>query len=153
MTTPRSYRIALVGCGRISKNHFDAIERIEGLELAAVCDIVEDRAREAGTRYAVPWFVSYDEMLAKVECDIVTVATPSGMHPAHGIAAARTGKHVVCEKPMAIALAGADELVHVCDEAKVHLFVVKQNRLNPAIQLLRRAVDRGRFGRIYLANM
>jgi UDP-N-acetyl-2-amino-2-deoxyglucuronate dehydrogenase len=66
--------------------------------------------------------------------------------------AARAGKHVICEKPMAIDLAGADALVQACDEAGVHLFVVKQNRLNPPIQLLRRAIDKGRFGRIYLAN-
>jgi UDP-N-acetyl-2-amino-2-deoxyglucuronate dehydrogenase len=74
------------------------------------------------------------------------------MHPAQGIKAAQAGKHVVCEKPMAITLSSADALVQACDDAGVRLFVVKQNRLNPAIQLLRRAVDRGRFGRIYMAN-
>ena len=66
--------------------------------------------------------------------------------------AARAGKHVVSEKPMAISLAGADELVHACDEAGVQLFVVKQNRLNPSIELLRRAIDKGRFGRLYMLN-
>ena len=91
-------------------------------------------------------------MLASVRCDGVALCTPSGLHPRHGIAAARAGKHVICEKPMAISLEDADELVRECDEAGVQLFVVKQNRLNPAIQLLKRAVDRGRFGRIYLAN-
>jgi UDP-N-acetyl-2-amino-2-deoxyglucuronate dehydrogenase len=91
-------------------------------------------------------------MLREVPCDIVTVATPSGLHPAHGILAARAGKHVVCEKPMAITLASADDLVNACDDAKVKLFVVKQNRLNPPVQLLKRAMDKGRFGRIYLAN-
>jgi UDP-N-acetyl-2-amino-2-deoxyglucuronate dehydrogenase len=82
----------------------------------------------------------------------VTIATPSGLHPAQGILAARAGKHVVMEKPMAISLTGADQLVQACDKAGVHLFVVKQNRLNPPVQLLKRAVDRGRFGRIYLAS-
>jgi UDP-N-acetyl-2-amino-2-deoxyglucuronate dehydrogenase len=91
-------------------------------------------------------------MLASVRCDAVALCTPSGLHPKHGIIAARAGKHVVCEKPMAISLEDADELVRECDAAGVQLFVVKQNRLNPAIQLLKRAVDRGRFGRIYLAN-
>ena len=145
-------RVALVGCGRISRNHFDAIEKIAELELAAVCDTSDERAREAGARYSVPCFESYDEMLASVECDAVAVCTPSGLHAKHGIAAARAGKHVICEKPMAISLEGADALVRECDAAGVHLFVVKQNRLNPSIQLLRRAIDRGRFGRIYLAN-
>ena len=152
MTTAKEYRIALVGCGRISRNHVDAIAKVDGLSLAAVCDVVESRAREAGERADVPWYASFERMLAEVPCDIVAVCTPSGLHPSHGIAAARAGRHVVSEKPMAITLAGADELVHACDEAGVRLFVVKQNRLNPAIQLLKRAVDRGRFGRIYMAN-
>lgn len=148
----RSFKVALVGCGRIAANHFEAIDAVDGLALCAVCDIVEERAREAGDKWNVPWFTSYDEMLRKAHCDVIVVATPSGLHPAHGIKAAQAGKHVVCEKPMAITLATADDLVQACDAAGVRLFVVKQNRLNPAIQLLRRAVDRGRFGRIFMAN-
>lgn len=146
------YRIALVGCGRISKNHFDAIEKIEDFELVAVCDTVEGRVQEAGTRYEVPWFTSWHKLLETVPCDVVAICTPSGLHPQHGVMAARVGKHVICEKPMAISLATADELVHAADEAGVHLFVVKQNRLNPPIQLLKRALDKGRFGRLYMAN-
>src|SRR5688572_8602077 len=152
MTEGAPIRVAVVGCGRISRNHFDAIEKINGLELAAVCDIVGERARAAGERYGVPSFESFDEMLASVRSDVVALCTPSGMHPRHGVLAARAGKHVVCEKPMAISLEDADELVGACDAAGVQLFVVKQNRLNPAIQLLKRAIDRDRFGRIYLAN-
>jgi UDP-N-acetyl-2-amino-2-deoxyglucuronate dehydrogenase len=141
-----------VGCGRISQTHFDAMRAIEGIDLVGVCDSVEQRARDAGERNDVPWFTSYAKMLADVECDAVTVCTPSGLHPQHGIMAANAGKHVICEKPMAITLAAADELVHVCDDRGVHLFVVKQNRLNAPVQLVKRAVDKGRFGRLYLAN-
>ena len=151
MTGDRVFRVGLVGCGRISKNHFEAIERIDGLELAAVHDIVPERARTAADQYGAAASESYEQLLAS-PVDLVAVCTPSGLHPAHGILAAKAGKHVVCEKPMAITLSAADELVRACDAAGVHLFVVKQNRLNPAIQLLKRAVDRGRFGRIYLAN-
>ncbi|MFN8579838.1 MAG: Gfo/Idh/MocA family oxidoreductase [Gemmatimonadaceae bacterium] len=147
-----SFRIALIGCGRISRNHFDALAKIDGLSLTGACDVVESRARAAGDEFTVPWFTSYEKMLDRVECDVVAVCTPSGLHPAHGILAARAGKHVVCEKPMAITLAAADDLVHACDDAGVQLFVVKQNRLNPPVQLLKRAIDKGRFGRIYLAN-
>ena len=152
MSAPAPIRIALVGCGRISGNHFEAIRTVPGLGLVGVCDIVEERAREAGERQEVPWFTSYPAMLEGVACDVVTLCTPSGLHPEHGIAAAKAGKHVVCEKPMAITLQAADALVHACDQAGVRLFVVKQNRLNPAIQLLKRALDKGRFGRLYLAN-
>jgi UDP-N-acetyl-2-amino-2-deoxyglucuronate dehydrogenase len=141
-----------VGCGRISHTHFDAIRDIEGLELAAVCDVIEPRARDAGERNNAPWFTSYPRMLAEAACEAVAICTPSGLHPQHGILAASAGKHVICEKPMAISLKSADELVHACDSSGVHLFVVKQNRLNPAVQLVKRALDKGRFGRLYLAN-
>jgi UDP-N-acetyl-2-amino-2-deoxyglucuronate dehydrogenase len=152
VTPAKSFRIALVGCGRISKNHFEAIDKIDGLELVAVCDADPERAKRAGLEWKVPYFTSYERMLAESNADVVTIATPSGLHPAQGIAAAQAGKHVVMEKPMAISLTGADALVHACDKAGVQLFVVKQNRLNPPVQLLKRAVDRNRFGRIYMAS-
>lgn len=145
-------RIALVGCGRISRSHFEAIERVEGLALAAVCDVVSERARAAGEGQGVPWFTSYERMLAEAPAEAVAICTPSGLHPQHGIAAARGGRHVVSEKPMAITLAAADELVQACDAAGVRLFVVKQNRLNAPVQLLKRALDKGRFGRLHMAN-
>jgi UDP-N-acetyl-2-amino-2-deoxyglucuronate dehydrogenase len=148
----KGFRIALVGCGRIARTHFQAIQRVEGLSLSAVCDTVAERAKAAGDEFQVPWFTSYEQMLREAPCEVVALCTPSGLHPAQGILAAQHGKHVVSEKPMAITLRGADELVQACDAAGVQLFVVKQNRLNPAIALLKRAVDRGRFGRIYLAN-
>lgn len=151
--TQRTFHLALVGCGRIARNHFDAVARTDGLALSAVCDVDEARAREAGEAHGVPWFASYEEMLKTARCDIVALCTPSGLHAPQGVLAARAGKHVLSEKPMATTLAAADELVEACDAAGVQLFVVKQNRLNPPIQLLRRAVDRGRFGRIYMANV
>ena len=152
MTHPHDFTIALVGCGRISRNHLAAIAAVDGLTLSAVCDSVPERAQEAGEEAGVPWFDSYEAMLRKADCDAVTIATPSGLHPKHGVLAARAGKHVITEKPMAISLEGADELVRACDDAGVHLFVVKQNRLNPPVQLLKRAIDKNRFGRIFLAN-
>jgi UDP-N-acetyl-2-amino-2-deoxyglucuronate dehydrogenase len=148
----KTFRIALVGCGRISKNHFEAIDKIDGLELVAVSDADPERAKRAGLERKVPYFSSYEKMLAESNADVVTIATPSGLHPEQGIAAAKAGKHVVMEKPMAISLTGADALVQACDKAGVQLFVVKQNRLNPPVQLLKRAVDRNRFGRIYMAS-
>ena len=148
----REFGIALVGCGRISKNHFDAIAKVDGLRLAAVCDVDEGRARAAGEQLGVRWFTQYAELLAKTDADVVSICTPSGLHSQQGVAAAKAGKHVITEKPMSITLEQADALVQACDAAGVQLFVVKQNRLNPSVQLLKRAVDKGRFGRIYLAN-
>jgi UDP-N-acetyl-2-amino-2-deoxyglucuronate dehydrogenase len=146
-------RVALVGCGRISKNHLEAIDKVRGIRLVAVADADIERARAVGAARNVPAFGSLEEMLAAVPSDLASVCTPSGLHPQHGMIAARAGRHVLTEKPMAISLAAADELVQACDAAGVQLFVVKQNRLNPAIQLLKRAVDKGRFGRLYMANV
>ncbi len=145
-------RISLVGCGRISRNHCEAISRIDGLELVGVCDTIAERAQVSGEANNVPWFTSIEDLLEQVPSDAVVIATPSGLHPQHGILAARSGRHVITEKPMAISLHAADSLVQACDDAGVRLFVVKQNRLNPPIQLLKRALDKGRFGRLYMAN-
>ena len=150
--TGRRIRLALVGCGRISKTHFDAIRDNADFELVAVSDVEPARAERAGAEQGVPAFSSYERMLAEVAADAVVICTPSGLHPRHGIMAARAGLHVISEKPMATRLADADELVRACDDAGVQLFVVKQNRLNPSVQLLRRAIEKGRFGRIYMAN-
>jgi UDP-N-acetyl-2-amino-2-deoxyglucuronate dehydrogenase len=152
VSSEKPFKIALVGCGRISKNHFEAIEKVDGLELVAVSDSDPKRADLAAAQWGVESFHSYEEMLRKSAADVITIATPSGLHAEQGVAAAKAGKHVVMEKPMAISLTGADALVQACDKAGVQLFVVKQNRLNPPVQLLKRAVDHNRFGRIYMAN-
>ena len=148
----RPFRLVLVGCGRISERHFDAIADRPELQLVAVADESVDRARIASERLGIPAFTSYAAMLAETEADVAVICTPSGLHPRHGIMAAERGLHVVVEKPMATRLEEADALVRACDQGGVHLFVVKQNRLNPGIQLLKRALDRGRFGRVFLAN-
>jgi len=147
------FRVALLGCGRIARNHVEAIAQVEGLRVVAVADIERERA-DALARLAggVPAYGALADMLAGTPCDLVVVATPSGLHPAHGILAAEAGKHVLSEKPMAISLEAADRLIAACDRAGVQLFVVKQNRLNPTVQLLHRAVAKGRFGRLYTAN-
>jgi UDP-N-acetyl-2-amino-2-deoxyglucuronate dehydrogenase len=92
-------------------------------------------------------------MLKETEADAVVICTPSGLHPRHGIMAAEHRRHVICEKPMATRLEEADALVRACDEAGVHLFVVKQNRLNPGVQLLKKAIEQERFGRTYMASV
>lgn len=149
---PDRFRLVLVGCGRIAERHIDTIAAHPMLELLAVCDDVGERARVVGDRVGVPAFASYATMLAETSADAAVICTPSGLHSKHGVMAAERGLHVICEKPMATRLEEADALVRACDKAGVHLFVVKQNRLNPGVQLLKRSIDRGRFGRLYLAN-
>ncbi|OGV36480.1 MAG: oxidoreductase [Lentisphaerae bacterium GWF2_45_14] len=150
----KKIRIALAGCGRISQNHFESFKELKGkYELAAVCDIVKDRADSASQKYGGKVFYDYSEMLKYGEFDVVTIATPSGIHPDLGIMAAAAGKHVVTEKPMAVDLKKADDLIDACDKYGVKLFVVKQNRLNATMALLKKAVDKKRFGRIYAMHV
>ncbi len=145
--------IALIGCGRISKNHFESIKKFPNdLNLVAVCDIVEERAKKAGAEYGAKYYSNYEKMLEKEDIDIVSICTPSGLHPRHGIMATKKGINVVTEKPMGITLESVDELIKTADENKVKLFVVKQNRLNTTMQLLKRAILKNRFGRIYMVQ-
>jgi len=152
--TDRPIRFALAGCGRIAANHFGALEKHKDrAELVAVCDVdpsaLEQAARKTGARP----FASYPEMLERSDADVVVLATPSGLHPAQTIQAAEAGKHVMTEKPMATRWEDGKRMVAACDEAGVRLFVVKQNRRNATLQLLKRAVERKRFGRIFMATI
>lgn len=147
-------RIGLIGCGRISKNHFGAIAKLTDAQVISCCDIIEDRAHEAAIQYNVPfWTTNYEEMLGNTEIDLISICTPSGLHPEHGIMAAAAGKHVLTEKPMGVRLKDADEMIKTCDQNRVKLFVVMQNRLNPPIALLKKAIDKGRFGQIYMITV
>ena len=146
---------ALVGCGRIAKRHSELLGtgQIAGARLAAVCDIVPDKARAIGERFSVPWFADYREMLSRKDIDVAVILTESGNHAEHGVVAANLGKHVMVEKPMALTLADADRMIHACDTAAVRLFVVKQNRFNVPIVKAREALDQGRFGRMVMGTV
>ena len=150
----RRVRFAVVGCGRISSNHFEALKRhADRAELVAVCDNQSAALDAAIARTGVPGFGSLTELLAGSDADIVTLATPSGLHPQQTIETAHAGRHVLTEKPMATKWDEGMAMVRACRDARVKLFVVKQNRLNATMQLLKRAVDTGRFGRIFMVNV
>lgn len=152
--TNRKIRIAIVGCGRISKNHFGSIEKhAENIELVSVCDVDESVLKEHQDKYSVPGYQSLEEMLKKEELDIVSICTPSGIHPRQVVLAAKAGIHVMTEKPMATRWKDGVRMVQACDEAGVRLFVVKQNRRNTTLQLLKRAVDEKRFGKINMVHI
>ncbi len=150
----RKIRWGLVGCGRIAKNHFSALKEFsERVDLIAVCDIKEDRVQAAANDQGAKPYTTIEEMLASEKLDIVSLCTPSGIHPEHTILAAQKGVHVLTEKPMGTRLEHGQKMIAACDEANVNLYVVKQNRMNPTIQKLREAIDNNRFGEIYFAQV
>ena len=149
----KKIKFGLVGCGRISKNHFESVKQIENATMVCCADVIESRAKDAAEKYELnAYYTDYREMFKKEKIDVVIVCTPSGLHPEVGIEAAKNKIHVVSEKPMAISLKTADEMVKACDDNHVSLFVVKQNRLNATMQLLKKAIDKGRFGQIYMVQ-
>jgi UDP-N-acetyl-2-amino-2-deoxyglucuronate dehydrogenase len=152
--TDRKIRFALVGCGRISGNHFGAIaQHHDRCELAGVCDIDPARLAEAAGNTGARPYTSLGAMLEGCAADAFIVATPSGLHPEQAVQIARAGRHVITEKPMATRWEDGKRMVGACDAAGVRMFVVKQNRRNATLQLLKSAVDKKRFGRIYMVNL
>ena len=150
----RKVRFALAGCGRIAAAHIDAIARhADRAELVAACDTDPASLKAVCDQSGAAAYGDYTAMLAGAPADCVALATPSGLHPAQTIEAAQAGFHVMTEKPMATRWADGLAMVKACDEAGVRLFVVKQNRRNRTLQLLRQAIDGDRFGRIYMVTL
>ncbi len=151
----RKIRFALAGCGRISGKHFEAVKQhSEDAELIAVCDIDPVRLQKAmDNNNGAKGYLRYEELFLNDKPDIVVLATPSGLHPSQTMQAAEAGVHVMTEKPMATRWRAGLRMVETCDAAGVRLFVVKQNRRNATLQLLKRALDKKRFGRIHMVNI
>lgn len=150
----RKIRVAVVGCGRISKNHLASLEvHKEHMELTALCDIDRSTLDTHTSQYNVPGYSDMEEMLRSEDLDLVSICTPSGIHPDQTELAASYGVNVMTEKPMATRWSDGQRMVRACDKAGVRLFVVKQNRRNSTLQLLKRAVEEKRFGRIFMVNI
>jgi UDP-N-acetyl-2-amino-2-deoxyglucuronate dehydrogenase len=150
----RKIRIAVVGCGRISKNHFGSIEKHQdSFELVSVCDNKKDVLKVHEDAYSVKGYLQLSEMLKQEELDLVAICTPSGIHAIQTELCAKHGVNVMTEKPMATRWNDGVRMVRACDEAGVWLFVVKQNRMNSTLQLLKRAVSEDRFGKINMVHL
>ena len=143
----------IVGCGVIGPFHATAIANAEGTYLAAVCDVVEDKAKKlAEDNGGAKVYTDYAEMLKDDEIDIIHVCTPSGMHSDMAVAAAQAGKNILCEKPMDITLPKADAMIEAVDKAGVKMGVIFQRRTYKATQIAREAVQSGKLGKMVLGD-
>ena len=142
--------VALVGCGRVAGHHAKSISETGGVRLAAVCDLVDDRANDYAQTFGVPAFRSYREMLSSMpEIDIVSVITPSGMHFEHACEVIEGyGKHVIVEKPTFMRPEQLDKTLAAAKRAGVRVFPVFQNRYNKAVRRVKSALDTGELGEI-----
>ena len=153
MTTPA--RVAVVGAGAIAQvAHLPVLRRLPGVEVSAICDADVGKAQALARRFEVQeYYDDIEDVLRHSRSDAVVLCTPSGLHAEETVQAAAAGRHVITEKPMATRWEDGRRMVQACDRAGVRLFVVKQNRRNPTLQLLKRAVDGGRFGRIHAVQV
>ena len=149
---PKKYGFAVVGLG-MGMEHCRRLSEERRARLVAVCDIDEERGRRVQAEFDVPWYRDYGEMLRHPGVDVVVVATPTGMHADFAVAAARAGKHVLCEKPLEVDLRRARRIVRACRAAGVKLQVGFQNRFTAASLRTRHDIRAGRLGRLVFAEM
>lgn len=150
----RKIKSAIVGCGRISSKHFKSIdEHKDNMELVSICETNIKILREHKKKYNVNGYTDLNDMLQNESLDLVILCTPSGIHAQQTEICAQNQVNVITEKPMATRWSDGQRMVKVCDEAGVRLFVVKQNRRNPTLQLLKKAINEKRFGKIHMVHM
>ena len=141
-------KLALVGCGRVSKRHIEAVQAVDGIDIAIVCDMDENRARTTAEQLSAPYVTDYKQLK---DVDIVSVMTPSGMHPCHVIELAECTNipYIVCEKPISLTQREVYEMYDRVEKAGKVLLPVYQNRYNPLIAFLKNLIDTGKLGMIH----
>jgi UDP-N-acetyl-2-amino-2-deoxyglucuronate dehydrogenase len=148
----RTFGVGIVGAGTIGKVHAAEVAGVEGAELVALVEPREEAGRELAGSHGVDWHPDLEGLLARDDVDVVVLCTPSGIHADGAVAAARAGKHVVSEKPMAITREGIERMIGACREAGVTLSVIFQYRFYRDALRMKRALDAGLFGRPVLCN-
>tara|TARA_A100001015_G_scaffold24509_1_gene27608 strand:+ start:2751 stop:3806 length:1056 start_codon:yes stop_codon:yes gene_type:complete len=150
----RKIRVAIVGCGRISKNHFASLEKHQdNIQLISICETNRTVLSDHEKKYNIKGYLDLSNMLEKEDLDMAIICTPSGMHAEQTELCAKHGVSVMTEKPMATIWDDGIKMVNACEKAGVRLFVVKQNRKNATLNLLKRAIDEKRFGKIHMVHI
>lgn len=146
-------KFAIIGCGRISKNHLDAIEHAPHAELVAVCDIIESKAKDAALANGLnKWYTDIEEMLSAEEIDVCCILTPSGMHCEHACMVAKHKIHVLCEKPLDVTKEKMERMIRCCKENNVKLGAIFQRRTYEGAIRTKEAILNGDLGRVTLAD-
>lgn len=145
-------RFGIIGAGMIAEFHARAIAAMADAELVAVQARRGEAAEAFAQRHGCTAFGDLDAFLRHDPLDIVTICTPSGAHLEPTLAAAAAGKHVICEKPLEVTAARVDEMIAACQQAGVILAGIFPRRFNRSTELLKAAVDEGRFGTIVMAD-
>ena len=139
---------AIVGCGRIAQRHAEHIHNTIGCNLVATCDIEFDKAQKLADAYGSIPYSSIEELLENKNVDILSICSPNGLHAHHSILGLNAGKHVLCEKPMALSAYDCGEMIKAAEKANKRLFVIKQNRYNPPVAAVKTLIEEGQLGKI-----
>lgn len=142
----------IIGCGNISSIHAQAIRAIPEARLRAFHSQSRPRAEKMAQQFGVDCELDLSRFLARKDIQVVNLCTPSGTHAELGVRAAAAGKHVIVEKPIDVTLEKAQQLIAACQRANVKLAVIFQSRFLPAVQILKGAIERGRLGKLILAD-
>ena len=152
----KTLRIGIIGCGGIATSkHMPSLKKVAGVEMVAFCDIIEERAIEAAKKFGVEGsksYVDYKELLKDETIDVVHVCTPNRSHSFITVDALEAGKHVMCEKPMAINPEEAKKMVDAANRTGKMLTIGYQNRQRKDAKYLKAEADAGVFGDIYYAK-
>ena len=149
----KTWNFGIVGAGLIADFHARAMADIPNAKLIACCDKILDRAEKLADKYSCQAFGSYEDMLKLKEIEVVTIATPSGLHAEPTIAAAEAGKHVICEKPLEVTLERIDAMTDAHEKSGTRLGGIFPYRFNDSQTVLREAINSGRFGVITYAGI
>jgi len=142
----------IIGAGMIASLHAKAIGELSNAHLIGIYDSNFEAAKKRAAEFQCNAYESFDEFLADEAIQAVTIAVPSGMHGLVAIPAAKAGKHILCEKPLEITLEKVDAVIQACDENHVLLSPVFQTRFARPVQMVKEAMQAGRFGRMVLAS-
>ncbi len=146
-------KYALIGCGRISTNHVKAVVN-NGLEFKAVCDLIPENMEAVLEKNglkedtSIKRYTDYKKMIEEVQPELVGIATESGVHAEIALYCIDHGIHVIIEKPMAMSMKDAEEIIRRSEEKQVKVSACHQNRFNVAVQETRKALEEGRFGKL-----
>jgi len=147
-----AFGFGIVGCGMIANFHAKAIAEIEGAKLIGGCDTRPESAERLAAEHGCKAFAGLGDLLQDSRIGIVTICTPSGAHAEPALAAIRAGKHVIVEKPLEITINKCDEIIAAADQAGVVVSTIFPSRFHESAQLIKTAVDAGRFGRLTMGD-
>ncbi len=148
----RIIKFAIIGCGRISRNHIDAITKAKNATLVACCDIIEEKAKKVAEENNCNYYTDIETMLNSEEIDVCCILTPSGMHCEHACLVASHKINVLCEKPLDVTEEKMLKMISCCKENGVKLGAIFQRRFYDAAIAVREAIKDGKLGKITLAD-